>query len=105
MKKSMKILSIIIILVIGLMLLPVKSYATGDVTVIPIENQNETTSIITSAESTSTSDTSGILAEDKIADDKVLPDAGFENKMVFIILSLVVFAVFAYVKVVKYNID
>ena len=115
MKKSIKILSIITILTIGLMLLPLKAYATDSITVIPIEDeeQEQATTIVPSTGTTDTDKEADVdkkavddkVVEDKIAEDKVPPDAGFESNMVFIILSLVVFAVFAYIKVVKYNIE
>lgn len=102
MKKSLKILSLIIIILLGLMILPMRVYA-GDLTPIPVEGEDDGsgTTIIT-GDDTSNDDK---VADDKVADDKVLPDAGFDSNMIYIISALAIFAVFAYVKVVKYNVE
>lgn len=107
MKKSLKILSVIIILLIGFMIFPAKIYAT-DLTEIPVIGEEGTgtgTGTGTGSGSTIIPVNDDKLADDKVADDKVLPDAGFDSNMVYIIAALAIFAVFAYVKVVKYNVD
>ncbi len=112
MKKYIKILSVILLLVLTMTLLPLKVFATGDINPLPVEEQtnntvnsgvvNETTDLTKSGDNTEVT----TLGEDKnIAKDKNLPDAGFDRNMIYIISALVVIAVFAYIKVVKYNVD
>ena len=118
MKKSLKIVSIITVLMLILSFTSLKVYATDELTPIPIETEGDITGGPT-GETTITDETPTItdteisddkiaddkVAEDKIAEDKVLPDAGFDQSMIYIIAALILFAVFAYIKVVKYNLD
>ncbi len=119
MKKNLKIISVITVLLLSLVIMPMKVFATGDLTLpnpIPVENNQGGTTTGGGSDVTTgagTGETTGgstdlvedKVAEDKVADDKVLPDAGFDQSMIYIIAALVLFAVFAYFKVVKYNLD
>lgn len=104
MKRNVKIFSIILILVITLVALPLKVYASDVTPQIPIEGE-EPTPTPTPNPVVTGDETENTVAEDKIAEDKTLPDAGFDKNMIYIISALIIFAVFAYIKVVKYNVD
>lgn len=120
MKKNIKILSMVIVLIIMMFsVLSLNAYATlTPADPIPIGgdiNDDNTTPVITNNDNTNTNTNTNTnnevvalndeIAEDKVAEDKVLPDAGFDTNMLYIISALIIFAVFAYIKVVKYNVD
>lgn len=117
MKKNIKILSMVIVLIIMMFsVLSLNVYATltpADPIPIGDINDDNTTPVITNNENTNTNTNTNNevvtlnneIAEDKVAEDKVLPDAGFDTNMLYIISALIIFAVFAYIKVVKYNVD
>lgn len=111
MKKNIKIL--VIILIIGIfILLPFKVYA-GNVTpisneypVIEQENITQNTTQNTNPYVENQNNEVTTLTTDKeLAEDKALPDAGFNKNMIYVITALVIFAIFAYIKVVKYNVE
>lgn len=113
MKRNIKIVSIIVVLLLTFWILPLKVFASGGITpiggegdIIPIEGENDPLGDTGGGGgSTDPVVDDDVLAEDKVAEDKSLPDAGFDHRMIYIITALIVFAVFAYFKVVKYNLD
>ena len=119
MKKNIKILSMVIVLIIMMFsVLSLNVYATltpADPIPIGDINDDNTTPVITNDNTNTNTNneyaplnsdvTDDKVVEDKVADDKVLPDAGFDTNMLYIISALIIFAVFAYIKVVKYNVD
>lgn len=115
MKKNIKILSMVIVLIIMMFsVLSLNAYATLTLAdPIPIGgdiNDDNTTPVITNNDNTNTNTNTNtnnevVALNDEVAEDKVLPDAGFDTNMLYIISALIIFAVFAYIKVVKYNVD
>lgn len=123
MKKNFIKISLILVLLTTIIVLPLNVFASEFTDVQPIGIEGQQTSNQNTTNTTNTDNTNSIVeanvnttttsttqntdkvAEDKIAEDKVLPDAGFDKNMIYIISALIIFAVFAYIKVVKYNID
>lgn len=109
MKRNIKKAIIILVLILTVAVLPLTVYATGDLTPQPIQvepgTDTTTDTYNNSIINSGVTENEETIVEDKIAEDKILPEAGFDRNMLYIISALVVFAVFAYIKVVKYNID